>query len=353
MGAGVILHGDLDAFVQECDRLGGLDDPRIADYFRDFEYRPTTHIDQQLDPFSEHYFQQQLQLYMELSGRQLNQSEGERTDLDVDSHVAGANPYRRSDIAFISKHARTIQTCLLMANLPHGARILDAGCGWGLSSEMMAFAGAQVTAIDINPLFVELVQKRASRLALPIVAHCVEFDRFETNEQFDLLFFYECLHHSVKPWETIRLLSRFVKPDGKILFAGEPVNNVWWKDWGLRLDPPSVYCIRKFGWWESGWSMEFIRRCFASAGFQLTAYPDVGLDNGPIGIATRTGAASCEVNESILEPTRRREREFAMRDAHLLGQIEALRQEIASLKSSRSWRITAPLRFLTRLLTGR
>ncbi|MBU6296156.1 MAG: methyltransferase domain-containing protein, partial [Planctomycetes bacterium] len=49
----------------------------------------------------------------------------------------------------------------MAANLPPGASILDMGCGWGLSSEAMAFSGASVTAVDINPQFVELIEKRA------------------------------------------------------------------------------------------------------------------------------------------------------------------------------------------------
>lgn len=355
MGAGTIRANDLDGFVAECDRLGGLDGlngPRAAEFLADFEYRRTTEIDVRLDPFSVDYFNRQTELYRELAGRDVNQLDGELTPLDVAAHAAGTNPYNRRDIAFLSKHTRAVLTALDLANLPPGATILDAGCCWGLSSEAMAFCGASVTAIDINPLFVELVRTRATRLKLPIEVVHSNFDDYESDRPFDLLFFYECLHHALKPWETLARLGRFVKPDGKIVFAGEPVNTVWWKDWGLRLDAPSVYCARKFGWWESGWSMEFISRCFDRAGFALTPYDDLGLNNGPIGVAVRHGAA-LRANESILEPARRRAEEARQADAYYRRTIDDLLHRIAGMESSRSWRITAPLRTVTRLFSRR
>ncbi len=255
------------------------------------------------------------------------------------------NPYHRNDIAFLSKHSRAVLTAIMLADPPAGAHILDAGCGWGLSSELMAFCGARVTAIDINPAFVELVRRRAQRFMLPITAIRSEFDTFETGERFDLLFFYECLHHSVKPWESLKSLGRFVKPEGKIVFAGEPVNTVWWPHWGLRLDAPSVYCARKFGWWESGWSMLFIARCFEQAGFTLNTFEEIGLDNGPIGIATRTGQ-EIVVNRSVREPFERMRHVYDAREEILRSELAGLQQSIADLKSSRSWKLTAPLRAL-------
>ncbi len=101
--------------------------------------------------------------HTELSGRPFNQVEGEQAPLDVQAHVRAANPYNVRDAHFISKHARAILTTLLTANVPPNPEVLDMGSGWGLSSEMLAFCGANVTTVDINPLFVELVEQRAIR----------------------------------------------------------------------------------------------------------------------------------------------------------------------------------------------
>jgi 2-polyprenyl-3-methyl-5-hydroxy-6-metoxy-1,4-benzoquinol methylase len=333
---GMMHTRDLDAFVAEIDRLGGFEHGDAKSYLADFRLDFDAQVNPQLDPFSDEYFQQQLALYRELAGRALDQQTGELMSLNVDAHVAGNNPYNSADIRFMSKHTRTIHTCLMIANLAPGAKVLDMGSGWGLSSEALAFCGATVTAVDINPLFVELVRRRAERLHLPIESINAGFDTFTSSDKFDLLLFYECLHHSVKPWETLSHLGQFVKADGKIIFAGEPINRFWWPHWGLRLDPGSVYCLRKFGWWENGWTVEFITRCFERAGFDLAVHPHIGLDNGLIGVAVRKGAAHlAQVDLNVLEP---------------YHASTSLQPFLARLQSSRYWPLTAPLRFLFRKL---
>src|SRR5687767_1276209 len=132
MGVGAIRTSDLDAMVAECDRLGGLGTPATEAYLADFRLHFDTRVDQSLDPFSDDYFEQQVALYREISGRRLDQSEGEKTPVDVEAHVRGRNPYNSPDVRFIAKHARAVQACLLVADLSPGAAVLDMGCGWGL-----------------------------------------------------------------------------------------------------------------------------------------------------------------------------------------------------------------------------
>jgi hypothetical protein len=82
-------------------------------------------------------------------------------------------------------------------------------------------------------------------------------------------------------------VNEFLKPDGKVFFAGEPINELWWKNWGLRLDACSIYCIRKHGWFESGWSEPFLHHMFDRLGWHLTLHKGVGLDGGAVGVAHR------------------------------------------------------------------
>lgn len=345
MGIGRLHATQLDRLVAEVDARGGLGTPdataHLADFRLDFDTRP----DGTLDPFSDRYFAQQQDLYEELAGRPLDQTTGELTPLDVDAHAAGCNPYNSTDVRFISKHARAVLTAVMMADLPPGASVLDAGSGWGLSSEVMAFCGAKVTAVDINPRFTELVRRRAGRLGLPVRAVASGFDQFDTADQFDLLFFYECLHHSLRPWDTLARLGRCVRAGGKVVLAGEPVNAFWWPHWGLRLDPASVYCVRKFGWWESGWTAEFITACFSRCGFRLELHPHVGLDNGLIGVAVRANEVGlATVDTGVLTPVREADARY---DA-AATEASSLRNEVRMLRRSKSWRLTAPLRYLFR-----
>ena len=323
-----------------CDRLGGIDAPAAADYIRDFRLNHATRVNESLDPFSDAYFNEQLTLYREIAGRDLDQETGELTTVDVERNWLAANPYGSRDIGFIARHARAIHSVLVTAGLPPGAKVLDMGAGWGLSSEAVAFAGACVTAVDINPAFVELVNRRAARLSLSISAVHGTFDGFETDDRFDLILFYECLHHALRPWRSLRHLGRFLAPGGKIAVAGEPINNEW-RHWGLRRDPLSVYCIRKFGWFESGWTAAFLVESFREAGFRLTLLHGIGLDNGTVGIALREDEQA-RINTCLVIGR-------SSSDTAQCADLNEMRAQRDALLASTSWRLTAPLRALRRL----
>ncbi len=278
---------DIDEMIRICDDLGGPESRAAVAQFQSAEFHFRTAVDQTLDPMSEAYVAGQIALYEEISGRSLDQASGEMTPLTAEHHVPGPNPYNSPDVANMARHGRTITNMLAAANLPAGARVLDMGCGWGLSSELMAYCGAQVDAVDINPEFVRLVNLRAEHHRTGVKARVGTFDDCALQGPYDLILFYECLHHSVRPWRTVKRMASALAPTGKIAIAGEPINAIWWKNWGLRLDYLSVYCIRKFGWFESGWSEDFIQRCFADAGLTLELHAGIGLSNGHIGYATR------------------------------------------------------------------
>lgn len=275
----------LDEFVAECDRRGGIQHPDCVGFIHNFHLEFETNVEVTIDPFSDEYFKSQVALYEEIAGRKLDQDSGEQ--FDVPANFESPNPYASGDIRFIAKHARTILNCVMLADLKPGSKVLDLGCGWGLSSEMIGFTGAHVHAVDINPQFTDLVTKRLTRRGIPHDVTVSSFDQFDTGETYELILFYECLHHSAKVWETVEHMAKFLKPGGKMIFAGEPINNSWWPEWGMRLDPLSVFCIRKFGWFETGWSKPFLKLAFKRAGMKLKTYEGIGLDHGVIGYAVR------------------------------------------------------------------
>lgn len=287
MGFGNVHATDLDAFVAECDARGGIHDAAVKRDAADFALCFDTPVDTALDGFDPAYVDAQLALYRELSDRTLDQTRNELTDVDMAAATDGANPYDSGNPNQIAPHLRSIATAALAADLPAGARVLDMGCGWGLSTEVFDYCGCQVTAVDINPEFVELVTRRAERRGSVVTTHCSSFDDFTTDDEFDLVFFYESLHHSVRPWHVLDKVGRVLAPGGKLTIAGEPIQDTWWPQWGLRLDAESVYCIRKHGWFESGWSSDFLHRCFAHAGLELTLLPGLGIGLSSIGVATR------------------------------------------------------------------
>ncbi len=287
MGVGAVDSSDLDDFVVEIDRLGGLGTTQAIEFMSDFSLRFRTPVDTTLDGFDTAYKEQQLDLYREISGREVNQEANEQTEFELDEFLHTPSPYGSIEAARIAHHARTILTTHLVTDLAPGARVLDMGCGWGMSTEMFAFCGCSVTAVDINPDFTDLVARRAGIRGYNVEAVCSTFDDFESSDEFDLVFFYECLHHAIAPWEVLQRLAGNVAAGGKFAFAGEPIQGDYWPQWGLRLDPWSVYSIRKHGWFESGWTADFLERCFDRVGFDLTLLPGIGFQHGEIGVAVR------------------------------------------------------------------
>jgi 2-polyprenyl-3-methyl-5-hydroxy-6-metoxy-1,4-benzoquinol methylase len=283
----MIFHTrDLDQFVKLIDEnFGDINNYPDKDKF---VLKYETQIDLQLDPFSKQYFDMQKKLYSEISSRDLDQEANEQFEMkkskDNNFQINASNPLGSKDISYISKHMRAISSMLEVANFPCGASILDVGAGWGLTSELAAYSGAEVTALDINPDFTSLVSDRANRLGLPIRTCTENFDNYLSSEKFDGIIFYESLHHAIQPLEILKRYANFIKPGGKILFCGEPINDIW-PDWGLRTDAESVYVMRKYGWFESGWSERHIINVFERAGYELKLLPWSGLRNGIIGIA--------------------------------------------------------------------
>lgn len=265
---------DLDEFVARSDALGGPDASETQAFWQGFRYQPQTEVDTRLDPVSEAYVDQQVRLWEELSGRRFNQDINELCDFPFDEHLKAANPYASRDVSTFARHLASLTEVAIAADLPPAPRVLDLGCGWGLTSEVFAFLGADVTAMDIGQGFVDLINARAGRSGMPIQAHRSTFEAFEPYAVFDMALFYECLHHAVRPWQVLGRFRHHLSQGGKIVLAREPVQHIWWPHWGMRLDPLSIYCMRKFGWFESGFSRAFLQTMATHLGLEVQERPD-------------------------------------------------------------------------------
>jgi len=99
-------------------------------------------------------------------------------------------------------------------------RVLDYGCGQGEEATYLAKMGAQVTAIDISPVGIELTKERAklSGVGDRVNAVLMRCDPTEfPSESFDVIHGFGILHHiglQIGMMEVKRLL----KPGGRGLF---------------------------------------------------------------------------------------------------------------------------------------
>ena len=108
--------------------------------------------------------------------------------------------------------------------LPLGSRGLDAGCGIGVHTPLLAQAigsAGHVTGLDLSPELLRRAQARAEQLGLTerISFQTGDVTRlpFEDNS-FDWLWCADTLHPSLfaVPLEAVKELARVVKPDGKV-----------------------------------------------------------------------------------------------------------------------------------------
>ena len=280
---------DLSEFVRVIDEEygGNLNAPGVAERFYPMELEFSTKVNQNLDPFSIEYYNNQLRLYEEIAGRALDQWSGELHPVDVASLAVAANPLGITNAGHVSEHVRALAAMLKLSDLGETPQILDMGAGHGLSSELFAFCGCQVSAVDIDPELTKLSNQRSAARSLKIKRYNLNYDDLSMlpEDRYEAAFFFQSLHHSLRPWELIRDLHSKLVSGGLIAFTGEPIDAPHWKHWGLRMDQESIYVARKFGWFESGWSHEFIRQCFSINGYALTFFSG-GHGGGEIAIAS-------------------------------------------------------------------
>jgi 2-polyprenyl-3-methyl-5-hydroxy-6-metoxy-1,4-benzoquinol methylase len=100
-----------------------------------------------------------------------------------------------------------------------GCKILDIGCGRGVTSIFWASTGAQVTAIDYSASAIDQLSKRCEQAGIanikPVVGNAMAVDELG---QFDYVFGQMILHHLEPFSEFVSVLRRTLKADGRAFF---------------------------------------------------------------------------------------------------------------------------------------
>lgn len=118
---------------------------------------------------------------------------------------------------------RDPQLAAFIAACPQGGRVLDLGCGPGISSAMMAEAGLEVDATDASAEMVALAAR-----APGVTARQATFDQIEGEDIYDGIWAAFCLLHAPRADfpHHLAALRKALKPGGKFaigmkLGAGE------------------------------------------------------------------------------------------------------------------------------------
>lgn len=260
----------LDELVARTDLAGGPNTPGAAAVWAEM---PAAIAAEDLarfegiDPFGSDYGELQLELWRRWSGREYDPAATEWTGVDVEAHATSRTGYGPGARPLALAQHYVAMTRAVSALGVDGSRALEIGAGWGLQAEVLSELGFDVDVIDVNRDFIEVIGRRMRARGFgghQVVGTFTDFTAPAGG--YDLAYTYEALHHTPQPLATIR---RLVDPDGpaagRLAFVGEPVVDMW-PSWGLRIDQESLYCIRKFGWFESGWTSTFILSCIARVG---------------------------------------------------------------------------------------
>jgi SAM-dependent methyltransferase len=132
-------------------------------------------------------------------------------------------------------------TLMLLPDV-RGKDILDAGCGPGIYAEELLKRGAQVTAVDVTPDFVDITKKRLGDRATVLQADLGQPLDFAAGGTFDGILCTLVLDY-LEDWRlTFGEFQRLLKPGGWLLFScGHPLG-----DWLLVRDRLPQYAESYF-----------------------------------------------------------------------------------------------------------
>lgn len=99
--------------------------------------------------------------------------------------------------------------------------ILDAPCGYGRLSNLLAKNGYKVTGIDVNQYFIDIAKKEATKKKLKVKYKVVDIFKFKGNNKYDIVLnIFTSLGYfesEEKNEQFIKKLCSFVKPGGILI----------------------------------------------------------------------------------------------------------------------------------------
>ncbi len=98
-----------------------------------------------------------------------------------------------------------------------GTPVLEVGCGMGCMAMNWAMHGAQVTAVDLNPVAVRQTRRRLEVFGLSGGVHEADGEHLPfADGSFDYVYSWGVLHHTPNTRSAIGEVLRVLKPGGRV-----------------------------------------------------------------------------------------------------------------------------------------
>lgn len=282
----------LDDFLDGC--MGGQKEvtPAILERMGKAYLRVPASIRIPSDPFSPDYDKAQADLYALVADRAYA-LENETTEFDFEKGKNDFFPYNTGSGDFVGSQLQSHGFVIKHFGAKPGARVVEFGAGWGNLTVQLMLMGYRITAVELNQPSIALMAHRAG-----IHGKSIEFARQDmvefaatTPEKFDAALFLASFHHAHGHRELIANLGRILAPDGVAYFADEPIppagSPALPYPWGLRLDAPSLYFVRRHGWLELGFRAAYFKELLSRNGWACRTIPSEIRGVGDLRIATR------------------------------------------------------------------
>ncbi len=127
-------------------------------------------------------------------------------------------------------------------------RVLDAACGTGYGSSLLAQHASHVTGIDFSKETINYAQLNYGTQNIDFLKSFVEFTPFPDN-YFDRIVSFETIEHTLCPKSLLREFTRVLKKDGTAIIS-VPIL------WGLTKHHFFDFDWQQFDWVISQWFQE-------------------------------------------------------------------------------------------------
>jgi SAM-dependent methyltransferase len=249
-------------------------------HFKDAHMRLPSWFRRDLDPYGSEYASQQQQLWRLISGSdrdyivEVDEKEAPLPKVDA---VRSPGYFIRRDpnaVQAASDHVIAMGMILKHSNVAPGDWAMEYGAGFGQAALSMARLGVNVDTVDVSAAFCQWVQQQADFFQVQLTPH---IGRFGINprpgQRYKLVWFYESFHHCLDWQNLLKALPGLLEKDGRVLLCGEPIVEREYAavpyPWGLRLHTDVVATIRRWRWFELGFSEDFLYEIFTHHGFVI------------------------------------------------------------------------------------